>query len=217
MCETEYQPLGAAALPVLQARRVILRLPVPADAAARVEVPDDPEAHRMYGGSTRPGGPSESKEYTEAEAQARLTAYSRQDLSQVRSFVIAALVWPDGRPVNEPDGRYIGGARLHNIVWEDRRARLAIGIFDRRFWSRGYGTEAIRLLLRYGFDELRLHRIDLRVLDYNTRAIRAYEKCGFVREGVERDSAFVNGQWHSDVVMGILEHEYRAQPWAGGQ
>jgi RimJ/RimL family protein N-acetyltransferase len=66
----------------------------------------------------------------------------------------------------------------------------------------------------YGFEELRLHRIDLRVLDYNARALRAYEKCGFVREGLERESALVDGTWHSDVIMSILEQEYRAQPWA---
>ena len=51
------------------------------------------------------------------------------------------------------------------------------------------------------------------VLEYNVRAIRAYEKCGFVREGVERESALVDGAWHGDVIMGILEHEYRSQPW----
>ena len=168
----------------------------------------------MYGGSAQPAPPGGPAVFTPAEAEARLAAYSRQDLNQKRRFVIAALEWPDGRPVDQSEGRYIGGAGLYDIAWPDRRAHLAIGIFDRRFWSHGYGTEAIRLLLRYGFDELQLHRIDLRVLEYNARAIRAYEKCGFVREGVERDSAFVDGAWHSDVIMGILDHDYRSQPWA---
>ena len=130
-------------------------------------------------------------------------------------FVVAARRWPDGRPVPQPEGRYIGGIRLHAISWADRRARVAVGLFDRRFWSHGYGTEALRLLARYGFEVLGLHRIDLRVLDDNPRAIRAYEKCGFLREGVERESALVDGRWHSDVLMGLLEDEYRAQEWAG--
>ena len=202
---------SVSGLPVLRSRRVVLRQPMPADVAARVEVADDPETHRMYGGSAETW---RHTAYTEDEAAARAERHLLQDISNVRPFVIAALVWSDGRPVDEPEGRYIGGARLHEIRWEDRRARLAIGIFDRRFWSQGYGSEAIRLLLRYGFEDLDLHRIDLRVLEYNLRAIRAYEKCGFVREGVERETALVDGEWHGDVIMSILKHEFRAEPWA---
>lgn len=194
-------------LPIIRGRRLMLRRPVLDDVAARLEVPRDPEEHRMYGGSGEP------KTFTREEIEDRLAAIANQDLTQARHFVIAALAWPDGRPTDQPDGRYIGSIRLHGIYWPDRRAKLAIGIFDRRFWSHGYGAEAIRLLLGYGFDELGLHRIDLRVLAYNTRAIRCYEKCDFVREGVERESAFVDGEWHDDVMMSILEHEYRAQSW----
>ncbi len=73
----------------------------------------------------------------------------------------------------------------------------------------GNGTEALRLALRYAFGDLGLHKVYLRVLDYNVRAIRAYEKCGFVREGIERESANVAGEWHDDVMIAILEPEYR--------
>jgi RimJ/RimL family protein N-acetyltransferase len=202
-------PANVAQLPVLQSECVRLRQPVSSDVATRLEVPRDPEEHRMYGGSGEPKG------FTADEVAAELAAYASQTLDTRRAFVIAASVWPDGRPVSEPEGRYVGVIRLSGIDWHDHRARLAIGIFDRRFWSRGYGSEAIRLLLRYGFEELGLHRVDLRVLHYNTRAIRAYERCGLVREGVEREAARVDGRWHDDVIMSILEHEYRAQPWAG--
>jgi [ribosomal protein S5]-alanine N-acetyltransferase len=198
----------AVDLPALRGRRVLLRQPLHADVAVRVEVPREPEEHLMYGGSGEP------KVFTEAEVRTQLDEYMRQDLAKRRAFVIAAQQWPDGKPVREPHGRYIGTIRLHGIAWEDRKAHLAIGIFDRRFWSCGFGTEAVRLLLNYAFEQLRLHRIDLRVLNYNTRAIRCYEKCGFTREGLERESALVNGRWHSDVIMGILEDEYRSQPWA---
>jgi RimJ/RimL family protein N-acetyltransferase len=170
-------PEASSDLPPLRGRRVLLRQPVPADVVARTEVPSDPEEHRMYGGSGTP------EPFTEDRAISRLAGYARQDLSQTREFVIAALVWPDGRSVGHAEGRYVGGIRLHSLSWSDRKARLALGLFDRRFWSHGYGTQAIQLLLRYGFEELGLHRIDLRVLDYNVRAIRAYQKCGFVREG----------------------------------
>jgi RimJ/RimL family protein N-acetyltransferase len=191
-------------LPILRSARLILRQPVPADLQARLAIPPDPEEHRMYGGSGEPPPLSTN------EAGAGLHDLSSQDLAQRRGFIIAALVWPDGTPTDEPDGRNIGGIALHRIDWRDRRATLAIGIFDRRFWSNGYGSEAIRLLLGYAFDTLRLHRVGLRVLEYNARAIRAYEKCGFVQEGVERESALVDGRWYNDVMMGILDSEYRA-------
>jgi RimJ/RimL family protein N-acetyltransferase len=58
---------------------------------------------------------------------------------------------------------------------------------------------------------LKLHRIDLRVLAFNQRAIACYEKCGFVREGVVREGVFIAGEWQSDVLMSILEHEYRSE------
>ena len=191
----------------LEGERVVLRLPVPGDVAARVEIPRDPEESRMYGGLGEP------KVFTVDEVEAGFAEMLHQDLTKIRRFLIAAKVWPDGRPVEEPSGRYIGGIRLHGISPTDRHARLALGIFDRRFWSHGYGTEAIRLILRYGFEDMGLHRIDLVVLEYNARAIRAYEKCGFRREGVLRDNAFVDGVWYDDIIMAVLESEYRAQPW----
>jgi RimJ/RimL family protein N-acetyltransferase len=110
----------------------------------------------------------------------------------------------------EHAGRCVGHTGLGDVDARDRRARLVIGLFDRSVWNRGLGTEAIRLVLGYAFDTLRLHRVALRVLAYNARAIRAYEKCGFVREGVERESAFVAGEWHDDVMMAVLDRDFRA-------
>jgi len=199
----------SAELPPLHGTRVLLRQPVSADVAARLEVPPDPEAHLMYGGSGSP------KRISRVEIASIFEQYGLQDLQRARRLVIAARMWPDGREADLPDGRCIGEIRLHSLMESDRKARLAIGIFDRRFWSLGYGTEAIRLLLQHAFETLSLHRIDLRVLAYNTRAIRAYEKCGFVREGVERESAFVNGVWHDDLMMAVLEDEYRSEQLRG--
>jgi [ribosomal protein S5]-alanine N-acetyltransferase len=184
-------------------------MPIASDLAARLEVPRDPEELRMYGLSV------ESKSLSVSEIESQLAAYERQDLHTTRAFIVATLVWPDGRTTQHPQGRFIGTARLHSIDWSDRKARLAIGIYDRRFWSHGLGTEAIRLLLQYGFDQLNLNRVELRVLEFNSRAIRSYEKCGFFREGIERDSAFVDGRWENDVVMAILKADYLQQPWTG--
>ena len=109
----------------------------------------------------------------------------------------------------EADGWCIGTAQLHHLDEQNRRARYAIGIFNAAYWGQGIGTEATRLVLQYAFDDLHLHRVDLRVLTYNHRAIKCYEKCAFVREGIERESALVAGEWHGDLIMGILEQEYR--------
>lgn len=199
----------ASELPVLIGERVVLRQPVAADVDVRLEVPSDPELHRMYGGSGEP------KPVTREGTEAMMARLATQDLSIVRWFIIAALAWPDASPIEEATGRFIGHIRLNILSAEDRKARMAMGIYDRRFWSRGYGSEALRLMLRYGFEDMGLHRIDLRVITYNKRAIRAYEKCGFVVEGVERESALVDGVWYDDVMMSILESEFHARHLAG--
>ena len=109
----------------------------------------------------------------------------------------------------EAGGRCIGSAGFHQISDSDHSAVYRIGIFDPRCHSQGIGTEATQLLLKYGFEAMGWHRIECRVLDYNKRAIRCYEKCGFHREGVLRDSAYISGNYSSDIIMGILEEEYR--------
>jgi RimJ/RimL family protein N-acetyltransferase len=114
------------------------------------------------------------------------------------------------------EGRCIGAARLHTLDAENRRARYAIGIFDPSAWGRGFGTHATRLILQFAFEELSLHRVDLRVLAYNLRAIACYKRCGFRQEGVEREGAWVGDTWYDDVMMSILEQEYRQlrESWA---
>ena len=114
----------------------------------------------------------------------------------------------------------LGKSGLIGFDLRDRRASVAIGIEDRAQLGKGLGTEAIGIVLEYAFNVLKLHRLSVRVVEYNTRAIRAYQKCGFVVEGREREAAFVDGIWHDDVMMGILDREYteirssKAQPHA---
>ena len=73
--------------------------------------------------------------------------------------------------------------------------------------GKGIGTEAARAVLGFAFSGLNLHRISVRVLAINERAIRSYQKCGFQIEGRERETAFIDGKWHDDLIMGLLEHE----------
>lgn len=106
------------------------------------------------------------------------------------------------------NGHCIGTAGFHHISEEDNSATYRIGIFDVQKHSKGIGTEVTRLLLEYGFKIKKWHRIDLKVLEYNHRAIRCYEKCGFKKDGILRESAFIEGKYYSDIIMSILDYEY---------
>ena len=108
--------------------------------------------------------------------------------------------------------RYIGGISFNVIDWLHRCAGLGIVIGDKSLWGKGYGTDAMRVMMRLGFDKMNLHRLWLHVHDYNQRAIASYEKCGFKREGVLREDRFYRGRYCDTHVMGILESEYRALP-----
>lgn len=101
----------------------------------------------------------------------------------------------------------IGVAFLHSIDANDKRARYAVGIYNKENWNKGYGQEINQIVLKYAFHNLKLHKVDLRVLAYNKRAIASYNKSGFVQEGLLRENAFINNEWHDDIIMSILCHE----------
>ena len=97
--------------------------------------------------------------------------------------------------------RLIGVCQLHSISAVHRSAELQIRIGDAAARGRGYGTEAVRLLVEFGFRDLNLHRIWLRVFRSNVRALKTYSAAGFVKEGVMRDAAFIDGRFVDVVVM----------------
>lgn len=109
----------------------------------------------------------------------------------------------------------LGGEGLvgHVTLWgarlPERDAHLAVLIGPDHV-GRGYGTDAVRVLIRYGFLVMGLNRIQLEVYAYNTRARRAYARAGFVEEGTRRDAVFIDGSFADEVVMSVLRRE-----WAG--
>lgn len=107
-------------------------------------------------------------------------------------------------------GAHIGNIGLHDINWKERSAELGIVIGEKAYWGAGYGSDAIKTLLRFAFAEMNLHRVQLRVYDFNTRAIRCYEKCGFKQEGCMRESLYHEGRYHDQLLMSILQHEYQS-------
>ncbi|MEW5988305.1 MAG: GNAT family protein [Chloroflexota bacterium] len=109
--------------------------------------------------------------------------------------------------------RALAGDRLLGFVglwvdWKNGNAWVGIGIGEREYWGRGYGTEAMKLALRYAFSELNLHRVTLGVFEYNTRAQRSYEKAGFKVEGRIRGELHRDGRRWDGVYMGILREEW---------
>jgi RimJ/RimL family protein N-acetyltransferase len=98
---------------------------------------------------------------------------------------------------------HIGNIHLRNIDWMSRTAETGVFIGESKYWSKGYGGQAMRLLLRHAFNDLGLLRVWLTVFDDNVRAIRSYEKCGFVVEGTLRKHAFKLGRFKNLVYMGI--------------
>jgi RimJ/RimL family protein N-acetyltransferase len=108
------------------------------------------------------------------------------------------------------DGRLLGTVDLGIDAWAHRNAWIGIGLGDRDTWSQGYGSEALRLLLHFAFVELNLHRVTLGVFAYNPRAIRAYEKLGFVLEGRQRERLRRDGQRYDQLIMGLLRSEWQA-------
>lgn len=104
--------------------------------------------------------------------------------------------------------QHIGSISLHEPHWRSGSSELSISIGEKDCWSRGYGTEAIRLLLEYGFGELNLHRIELFVFSTNPRAFRSYEKVGFRYEGYLRGDVRRDGRYNDGYMMGILRDEW---------
>ncbi len=110
--------------------------------------------------------------------------------------------------IESEDGTHIGNCGLIGISPVSRTAGLGIFIGDPLYWSRGYGTDAVRTLCAYGFVELNLQRIALSLNATNERARRCYEKCGFQLEGRLRRADYTEGRYVDELRMGILREEF---------
>ena len=93
----------------------------------------------------------------------------------------------------------------------ERSAELGIFIGDEAYRSNGFGAEAIKLILEYGFKYLNLHSIKLDLLSVNERAHKCYLKCGFKDKGVDRDAIYLNGKYYDKLHMDILENEFTGE------
>lgn len=105
-------------------------------------------------------------------------------------------------------GEHIGNIGLHGIDCRNGNAELGMFIGDKNNWNKGYGTDAVKTFLKFCFEELNLNRVDLGTVEFNPRAVRCYEKCGFVVEGRNRQSVYLRGRFWDTIEMAILKEEW---------
>lgn len=106
------------------------------------------------------------------------------------------------------EGRHIGWIDLKNIDKLNKHTELGVAIGDKTYWGKGYGFSAMKEMLQWGFNELDLNKIWLRVEVYNEKAIKSYKKIGYVEEGILRQDRLRNGEFVDRLRMSILRHEF---------
>ncbi|MFF4045164.1 GNAT family N-acetyltransferase [Streptomyces chartreusis] len=175
--------------PVLTGDRTVLRPFTEADAAVMAEIIEDPEVVRFTG------------EASEEFPMERLRSWYGSRSAQNDRLDLAV--------TDRATGELVGEVVLYE--W-DATARSCTfrTLVGPRGRGRGIGTEATRLIVGHGFEQLGLHRIQLDAYGHNPRALRVYEKVGFVVEGVRREADFRDGQWLDWVMMAVLDHEWAA-------
>src|SRR3989344_380854 len=126
------------------------------------------------------------------------------------------LDWIKGIPKNKDGitlaidtqyGTHIGSVGM-DVAWRDKKGQFNILIGDKKYWNRGYGLHASRLILEYVFKKLNFNRVFLVVYVYNPRAIKLYRKLGFKKEGVGRKAIYYRGAFRDQITMGILRNEW---------
>lgn len=122
-----------------------------------------------------------------------------RSFGQATDFSLAIHTLTDDKLIGQM-GMWIDQPHGDGFVW------ILVG--ERDYWGKGYGTDAMRVYLDYTFQELNLHRVTLRVFGFNQRAIRSYEKCGFVHEGKNRNALNKMGQRWDEIWMGMTRNDW---------
>ena len=170
---------------------VRLRAREPEDAEALHRWQSDPETMRWWD-RTYPPLPADA-------IAARIAASPAPSFAE-QSYTIVAV----------SSGEAIGWGGLHRVSAEHRHAELAVMIGEASYRGRGYGTDAVRALCRVAFDRMNLVRVSLTVFPENVAARKAYERVGFVEEGVQRHAMWRRGAWHDLVHMALLRDDHHA-------
>lgn len=180
---------ASTTLPI-RGEKIILRQFRPEDSQPLWESIGDKEFNRLTGTHAT---------FTREMIDQYVARQNNPDDDSRAAFIIAL---PD-------DSRAVGEVVINEIDHDNHNANIRIALFYQADVSKGYGTEAMRLMVDYGFRQLGLHRISLTVYAFNPRAIRAYEKVGFKHEGILRDMLYWDGEYINGIIMSILAHEWQ--------
>ena len=172
----------------MQGKLVRLRGFEKSDADAMLRWASDEDVVRWHGPPDWPASRAQAERYIE-----RMTAADSAD----KGFAIETL-----------DGALVGDCGLRKIDWKSRKAEFFITIGEKEFWDKGFATETLKLVSRLAFDKMNLNRLWLTVLVDNPRAVRCYEKCGFVREGLLRQESYVDGKYRDVLMMALLREDH---------
>jgi RimJ/RimL family protein N-acetyltransferase len=110
----------------------------------------------------------------------------------------------------EVEGQLIGQAGLHRIDHFNQRCELGIAL-GKEYWGKGFGQEAVRMLIEFAFTYLNVNRVSLQVLAEDARAVGAYRKAGFLEEGLLRKHAWLGGRFHDELVMSVLHEDWKSK------
>ncbi len=160
-----------------------------------------------------------------------LRAYKEEDIQKVTSFVndkeikkfydtdvsFPITLWEEETWVKSQKGnkngeynfaiediktkKYIGGCNIQNVNWLTRVALVGIMIGDKDYLGKGYGTDAMKVLMKFIFQDMNIRKIRLSTFSFNVRAQKSYEKCGFKVEGILKDEVFKDGKYYDEIVM----------------
>lgn len=155
-----------------------------------VDLINDPEVKKLL----TPGIPFPYTMEDEYKWYDSITA----NTSGVYSFAIETL----------EEKRYIGGCGVNHVDWKNGTVTIGIFIGDKDYWGKGYGTDAMQVLIGFIFDEMNIRKIKLNVFSFNERAIKSYEKCGFKVEGTLKDEIFREGGYHDEYIMALFRRDY---------
>ena len=113
--------------------------------------------------------------------------------------------------IDNEEGTPIGTIQLYDFNEQDKCCKLGIRIGDKDYWGKSYGEDAVKTLLEYAFMKIDIYRVTLKVYEYNERAVKCYLKCGFQYEGRTRQSAYIDGKFYDEIIMGALKSDFMKQ------
>jgi RimJ/RimL family protein N-acetyltransferase len=167
-----------------------------------------------------PMNPNDAEKFTEwfndLDLTSRLDSYSwAVNVEFERAFLSNSSNIHAYSIIDMEEGKLLGNCGFQEIDNLNQTAETGIFIGDKNYWNKGYGTEALSLLMDYGFKALNLHNIFLRVYSFNQQAIRSYEKIGFKQIGIRREALYRNFERHDIIFMDLLRKDFYKENGSG--